>query len=44
MSAAPSNSGGPHVILAQVQVLLNCAGFTGGDGMPVGREQGEKRE
>ena len=25
--------------LAQVQVLLNCAGSTGGEGMPVGQKE-----
>ena len=42
MSAVPSNSGGPQVTLTQVQVLLDCAGFTGGDELPVGRWQREK--
>ena len=28
--------------LAHVQVLLNCAGSTGGEGMPVGQKGGKE--
>ena len=34
IAAAPSYSGVIQVILAHVQVLLECSGSTGGEGMP----------
>ena len=42
IGAAPSNFGGAQDMLAHKQVLLECSGSTGGDGMP-GRNQETER-